>query len=318
VTNDLFGFARYGFDRWISLRGAEAAAEALPDTQRGSVAKLVTAGRARCEAALGQRGVAALVLARAAIPLYLDATITAHGEAPPADDATFDDLWSSYDDLVARRLVAPLPHSLEPVREQTVAGESLDDEIAAHGDGRIEATLALASFLAEAIEVRTPGRVRAERRLRYAGLALFGVLLVAEVIVHRPKGANVALDAAVVASSRRPGSGPPQDLTNGKVEVGVAFSTRDEADPWIMLDFVKPHRIHEMTLVNSPDHPDDSLPLRAETSVDGATWAPAASRRTPFTPADPAVLSFAKRSARFVRVHGKPGGAIYLSEIEVR
>ena len=122
----------------------------------------------------------------------------------------------------------------------------------------------------------------------------------------------------ITALNVRPGSGPPQDLINGKLEEAVAFSTRDEADPWLMLDLVSPRRIGEVTLVNSTDHADDSLPLRVETSVDGATWQEGGVRTTTFTRAEPALISFSKRSARFVRVHGKPGGALYLSEIEVR
>jgi hypothetical protein len=318
VSPDLPALARRGFDRCISLQKAEAAAVALPETRRARVTSLAAAGRARCDAALGQSRVAALVLSRAAIPLYLEAAITAHGDEPPPDDVSVGELWSLYDDLAAGGSLPTLPSGLVPVREQSVARKSMDSEIAALGEEPIEATLALASFLADTIEVRSPGRVRAERRIRYVGLVLSGVFMLAEVIAHRPKGANVALNSVVVASSRRPGSGPPQDLINGKLEEGIAFSTRDEADPWLMLDLVSPRRIHEVTLVNGTEYADDSLPLRVETSVDGTTWQEGAVRMTTFTRAEPAIVSFGKRSARFVRIHGKPGGAVYLSEVEVR
>jgi hypothetical protein len=312
------GIARDALDRWVLLRSAEAAAEALPATRREKAAALHAAGDARRDAALGHRGVAALVLARAAVALYVEASVTALSDELPTGGASLDALWGRYDAIASNGLLAPVPARLESARRESVTTVTPDAEIAEHGEAPADATLALAAFLADGLDVRSPARIRVERRVRQVTLAMAAVLLVAEVIAHRPRGPNMALHAAVVASSRRPGSGAPLDLTNGKVEDTAAFSTKDEADPWLTVDFVIPRRVHEITLVNSPDHEDDSLPLRAETSVDGTKWEAAAIQTRHFTASDPAILSFSSRPARFVRIHGRSGGAIYLTEIEVR
>jgi hypothetical protein len=71
-------------------------------------------------------------------------------------------------------------------------------------------------------------------------------------------------------------------------------------------------------LFDGSDHVDDILPMKLETSGDGTQWDPAAVETTRFTPEAPAVLTFTTRGVRFVRIHGRPNGAIYLSEVEVR
>ncbi len=309
-------------DCWLLLRAAETAAEALPEARRASAVALHAAGATRVDAALGQRGVPALVLARAAVTCFLEAAVTALGAEAPQDGgqlaAPLGALWEQYEALAADGRVPPVPASLAAVRAHTVAGQTPDDEIAAHGDGRVDECLALARFLEGAVELRTPGRIRAERKLRIAAAVGLVVFLVAELIIHRPRSRSLALHAPVTASSRRPGLGPPEDLTNGKVETNAAFGTKDEPDPWITVDLGAVSRISEVTLVNGDDHEDDSLPLRVETSADGKAWEAAASATSHFTQAAPAELRFAKRGARFVRVHGRPGGALYLSEVEVR
>lgn len=305
-------------DRWVLLRSAEARAEALPDTRRARVATLRKAGDVRRDGALGGRGVAALILARAAVSLYLEALVTARSEAPLPDGRNTGALWAVYDALVERGDVRALPASLEGVRIETSTSTSPDDDVARRGDATVDDNLELCAFLARHLDVRTPGRIRVARRLRQAGLALVALFLLGKAAAHLPKSANVAVHAPVVASSRRPGCGPPLDLTNGKIEPAAAFCTKDEPDPWVMLDFVNPRRVREVTLVNSPEHEDDSLPLRVETSVDGATWMPGAAQTAHFNAASPAVVSFSTRDARFVRIHGRGGGAIYLTEVEVR
>jgi len=318
VNVTLPAFARHALDRWVLLHGAEAAAEALPGGRRAAVLSLHEAARTRIDGALGEHGVSALLLVRAAIPIYLEAVVVARSSEAPAAGSSVGDLWARYDDLVGAGLVPAVPESLSGAREHSVAGGPLDAEIAEHGEARIDEAIALAEFLADRVEVRTPRAVRVQRRLRKAALAVVVVALVAEIFVHRPKAASLALHANVVSSSRRVGSGPPLDLTNGKVEPTFAFATKDEPDPWIMIDITPSARISEVMLWNSDDHLDDSLPLQVETSSDGAAWEPAGLVAVHFTPLEPALLKFTTRSARFVRIHRKTGGAIYLTEVEVR
>jgi hypothetical protein len=310
--------ARNLLDRWVLLHGAEAQAEALPPGRRAGLVALHEAARTRVDAALGEYGVSALLLARAALPLALEAAVTARSSDPPASGTALATLWEQYDALVSTQLAPAVPASLTPARDHSLSSQTVDAEIAEHGDARIDETLALVAFLLESVELRTPRAIRMQRALRRAAGVLVAAGLLAELIIHRPKGANLALHGSVISSSRRPNSGPPQDLTNAKVEPAAAFATKDEPDPWVTLDLTAPARVSEVTLFNGDDHKDDSLPIRVETSADGATWDPAATQSTPFTQAAPAVLSFTARSARFVRVHGKPNGALFLSEVEVR
>ncbi len=305
-------------DRWVLLRRAEALAEALPDSRRARVAALRKAGDRRRAAALGEHGIPALILARAAIPLYLEAAVTARGDELPPRDPSLATLWQLYDGIAERALLPWLPLSLETARAVTIAGATPEEDLAAHGEAGIDAALELGAFLAGRLDARTPGRIRLERRVRQTFLIIGALFLLGRAATHLVRSRNVALHAAVVASSRRPECGPPSDLTNGKVEEAVAFCTKDEPDPWVQIDLGAPHRLSQVTLLNSPDHLDDSLPLRVETSADGGNWATGAMATMHFTPTEPAVVAFSAREARFVRLHGRGGGAIYLTEVEAR
>jgi hypothetical protein len=304
-------------DRWVLLRTAEARAELVPTDRRRRVVELHKAARARVDAALGEHGVAALVLVRAAVPLLLEALLVAHAAEAPPVGLPLGELWTRFDDAVAASRVRALPETLGAAREHS-SSTSLDVEIAAHGEGRIDEALSLAAFLSDATEIRSPRAIRVQRVVRAASLIAFGLFLVVELAAHRPKSKSLAIHASVIASSRRPNYGPPQDLVNGTIEPSVAFATKDEADPWITIDLGSAARVSEVTLVNSIDHQDDALPIRIETSADGAAWDPAGLATAHFTPEAPAVVSFTKRSARFVRLHARPGGAFYLNEVEVR
>jgi hypothetical protein len=227
-------------------------------------------------------------------------------------------LWEGYDSAAAEGLAPILPAPLEVAREHTLDEASLDAQIAEHGERRIDETIELAAFLGTSIERRSVRRIRIERGVRKVIFAGILVMLVVEAIQHRPKTANLALHANVVASSRRPGSGPPANLTNGVPEPAASFATKDEPDPWVTIDLGPAARVSEVTLFDGSDHVDDILPMKLETSGDGTQWDPAAVETTRFTPEAPAVLTFTTRGVRFVRIHGRPNGAIYLSEVEVR
>ncbi len=305
-------------DRWLLLRSREAAAAALPEDRRSAAARLHAAGRARVDAALGERGAPSLLLARDGVRCFLEAALAARAPDPAPAGLPAGELWERYDVLVEEGRLPPLPPAFAEARDHSVSPARPDDEIAAHGEGRIEETLALAAFLASAVETRSPRSIRVERLLRFAGAALLCTVVVGGARAMRPRPPNRALHAAVTMSSRRTTSGPALDVTNGKVVPEAGIATNDEPDPWVQIDLGQPFRVSEITLMNANDHQDDLTPLRAETSLDGNAWQPAATREASFSAEAPAVLSFRARDARFVRVHGRPAGAIYLHEIEVR
>lgn len=318
MEHPLAGFVVQALDRRLFLRRAEAAAEAVPAAHRPEIRAHHDAGDTRVDAALGEQGVPALVLARAAIPCYLRAAVTACGAEPPPAGAPVDALWELYDAAVSRGAAPAVPEALVAARHQTTSEQTLDAEVEARGDACVDEAIALAGFLAEAAELRTPGQVRFQRRLRQALLAVAGVALVVNLVNHHPSLPNLALKASVVSSSRRMGAGPPEELTNGTAEPGPAFATRDEPDPWVTVDLANPVRVAEVTFFAPPEHLEDTIPLRVETSLDGSAWEPAGTQTAPLAPSAPTVLKFPARSARFVRVHGRPGGAVYLNEVEVR
>jgi F5/8 type C domain len=317
VSSTVSIYAKDVLERYVLLRQVEKAAAARPRDFRALARVRKRAGRERLEAALGARGAVGLVLARAAVTLFLEAAVALRTGATPEDERTPVGLWSLYDDLVAKGDARPLPLSLVPAREACRDDASPDDQIALHGDGLVDLVLALATFLEDEADLRTPLHVRLERFVRIA-VVLLGVALFVDLAAHVLAKPNVALHAPVVTSSRRPGAGGPEALTNGDVEHASVFATKDDADPWVRVDLPAVSRVASVTVFDGDDHQDDSLPLRIETSVDGAAWEAGGNWAAHFTPASPAKVTFAARDARFIRVHGHPGGALYLSEVEVR
>jgi hypothetical protein len=318
MGSPLPGFTERALNRWVFLRDEEAAALALSPDRRPKVLALHRAGDLRADAAMGEPAVAALILARAAIDCHLEAVVVAHSLPGDSAESPPGGLWAQYGRNVAEGRTRPLPASLEEARQRAIApAQTPDEEIAVAGEARIEEALALAAFLAGSVEVRPAGHVRLLRALRTVGLAAVVLLFLAEAVIHRPVSHDLALHAAATSSSRRPGAGAPSDLTNGLTKAGVAFSTKDEADPWVALDLGSVKDVSTVTLRDGDDHQDDGLPLRVETSAEGLRWEPAGAQASHFAPASPAVLSFKARPARFVRIHGRAGGAIYLNEVEV-
>lgn len=318
VNSSIVGPLHRTLDAWFCVRRAEIAAEALPPTRRPRVSALRKVADARFAAAVERRGADALILARASLAAILAAVLSAEADLDGVEGASLSAMWKLFDGLVASGLRSPLPAALAPAREASAAGQSSEDEVLQHGERRIVDCLDLVRFLAASVETRPIWRLRLRRRLVQVTLGSIGLALALEGLTLLADGPNLAVRATVVSSSRRAGSGPPSDLANGKVEPTFAFATKDEPDPFVTLDLTTIAEVAEVTLINSDDHQDDSLPFRVETSVDALTWEPAAIWATHFSPAAPAVLAFHRRSARFVKIHGKTGGALYLTEVEVR
>jgi len=318
VDFPLVGFVKRILDRWIVLRSAERMAEAVPAARRERVAEVALAGDNRWDAALGERGVAGLILARSAIPCFLEAIVTARGDEPPPPGAGVALLWDLYETVAARGAAPRVPLKLEPTRELTRGAQTPEQEISEHGERRIDETLALGRFLSGVIETRTPRRIRVERWLRTFAFVAFSLFAGERIVARIFWPPNLILHGPAAGSSRRPGSGPVQDLTNGVIEKGTAFATRDEPDPWVMFDVIVPHRMSEVKVFPGDDHHDDAFPLRVETSPDSLTWEPGALQTKHAGPTQPIVIPFPARTTRFIRIHGKGPGALYLNEVEVR
>jgi hypothetical protein len=315
-SSDVFGHAQRSFSEWLLL-DQEAAARALPAERRARAVALHKAGETRVDAALGSRGVPALLLARGSIPFFLRAMALAAGRAALPESSTLEELWAEYDALVDAGAAPKLPPALLAERERTAA-TSPDAEIRALGEPLVDEAVALATFLADGVEVRTPSVIRLHRAYRIL-LAVFALVL-AFTFVRRvaPRGTNRALHASASLSSHRGAYGPPGDLTNGKIAPESGIATNDEPDPWAEVDLGSVMRVSEVTVMGADEHEHDNGPLRVETSRDRVLWETAGTEGRGFTASDPAVISFRARDARFVRIHGKPGGTLYLHEVEVR
>ncbi len=178
--------ARSTLDRWVLLTSREAAAAALSDACRGHLTALVAAGEARYDAALGARGATALVLARASVACFLEAAVVAALGAPIAADDVHADLWARFDDLVGRGAIASLPEPLRDAQSRLRPSTRTlpEAELAEQGERLVDEALGLARHLAGGVEVRTVPRLRLERAVRLAMLALVGVIAVA-IAIHR-------------------------------------------------------------------------------------------------------------------------------------
>jgi hypothetical protein len=194
---------RRALDRWILLGSAEARAEALPVSRRARAARLFVGARARRDAALAERGVAALILARSAVHAYLDVVATLTADAPP-EAATMDTLWTLHDTAVANGRLPPLSATFDEARRCSLVVQPYDDEVAEHGELRTDEALALVAYFAHWIDLRSPRRIRLERRARQLSLSVAVALVFAVTLQRRPHAPSVSMHAAAVTSSRRP------------------------------------------------------------------------------------------------------------------
>jgi hypothetical protein len=316
-----------GADSLLLLRGAERRAAALPEDRRARARELCrTADGLRLAASqLAQDGrpVAAAVLFREAAALLVGAisvVASAGGgewEPPPAAEA-----FERYDRLVVAGDAPALPPAQAGARALLEQADVLGLE-RAFENAPVDALAGpadLVAFLRAQVEIRTPPAIRAQRRARIGALVILAVLGLVVLVRHIRAPGNLARGKPVTASSVRASSGPPSSVVNGSVESNVyAFATNDDPDPWLTVDLLQPHPLRSVLVYNRGDGGfDKMLPFSLEISADGHVWRSVGRQTTPFSQSEPATFSLAGDVARYVRVHGTPGHAVCLNEIEVR
>jgi hypothetical protein len=299
------------------LGGALRGALAVPAERRERIAALRAAARRRADAAtelVGDRTlVAALLLEREALPLYVEALrlVRAAPDAEPAE--------APAGALEALAGEPGLPPPSAELRELLAATDAtaLDRMPHERAVALLREAAALAHELDARIDVRSPRRIRLSRVVRVAivAVALLGAVLVPVLRAGAPK--NVARGVHVKASSRYPGTPRPDGVVDGETGGSYGVHTRVESAPWVSLDFGRVRPLSRVKIYNRGDgYFDDALPLSLELSNDGKSWQEVGRRETPFSQSSPWTVELGRRSTRFLRVSRASPGYIALSEIE--
>ncbi len=153
-------------------------------------------------------------------------------------------------------------------------------------------------------------------RVALATAAVLGLVVWGLGSILAPK--NIALHKPVNMSSQNPGSPTPEGATDGKVVSPFQAHTAIEADPWITVDLGAVAKISKVVIHNRTDgHAAHALPLTLEFSDNGKNFHTVDRRTTAFTGSDPWVFTTKAAPARFVRIHGHPGGYVVVTEIMV-
>jgi hypothetical protein len=117
-----------------------------------------------------------------------------------------------------------------------------------------------------------------------------------------PSARTTSRGAAVTASSRENDAHAPGALTDGVLEDDTGLLTRDEDDPWAIIDLGKPTDFGAVRVYNRNDAwTFESRGLEVSTSVDGARYSPIGRCATPFSQAWPCRFSGELR-ARYVKL----------------
>jgi hypothetical protein len=239
---------------------------------------------------------AAAVLLRDAIRLYLHAWEAAHeGTHPgagPAHDERVQAALSAEDPLVFDRL---------PREELALTRVALEQAAAA---------------LAGKVEARSLLNLRATRWGRRAAVGLLALYVLGSVAAALFLPKNVALEKPVHPSSSRHGDG--HELVDGEVATVPGILTNVEEAPSVVIDLVDTYAVDEIRVRNRIDQAfDDSLPLVVEVSADGATFKPLGRRDEHFAAEPPWVIKVHREPARLVRIKVMKRGYLALSEVEV-
>ena len=250
---------------------------------------------------------------------YLLAWVASHEAAFDISDPE-SDAWNAFRVISGREGATLPPRALEPALA-VLAGQTIVD-LDETRDGEVgdvvERLLPLLDWFQRRIELRSILDVRAARWRRHLFVAgLFLSLAVGTAaFVSVPK--NVALRRPTTMSSTHPSSTAPEGgVVDGITDESYGAHTTAEETPWIMVDLVTPRRLKKVKIYNRGDGWFDTcLPLTLEVSEDAQRFTEVEVRTTVFSQADPWQARLNGKAVRFVRVRGKSGGYVALSEIE--
>lgn len=128
------------------------------------------------------------------------------------------------------------------------------------------------------------------------------------------RGVNVARGAKVQTSALKDKKATADAVVDGDIKK-LAFETRNQNQPWIMLDLGAPKNIHEVWVHNRRDCcRDAAVPLVIDVSLDNKVFQQVAKRDKPFKTW---AASFPLIQARYVRLKTLKTSTLHLNEVEV-
>jgi hypothetical protein len=320
VAFPLVGTIRSAYhDGFLQKRALERV-RGYSSAQQLDIERLHRAGKERWRGARdladGGQYVAALLLYRQALALFLLATDRAKPDSEPRSVADASEAIALLDSLALT-----LPAGSERVIELLSDSRPLafDDVPPKELPELYLAAERLLGWLGREVEPRTLRRVKIRRALHFVGVALAGLVVIALLVSWALRPPNLARGKTVTQSSNNADStAAPGGLTDGSTRGAYGIHTNKEAKPWVAVDLGKSRSIGRVEIFNRGDGwLDDGLPMVLEISEDGESYTEVATRKARFTQSAPWVERLGGRSARWVRVRARPGSYVALSEIEV-
>ena len=95
---------------------------------------------------------------------------------------------------------------------------------------------------------------------------------------------------------------------------GLLFHTEEQESPSVVFDLGSLRAIHELRVVNRRDLRERAVPLVAQVSTDGTSWAPLAHRDDTFDEWD---VTFASRAAHYVKLIVPRRTCLHLADVQV-
>jgi hypothetical protein len=311
----------------LLLESAERAIRALAPEQHAAVRKQYDGAMRRVRVADDlsyDRNVAvAFVLYREAVALLIGAVVAAREGAPPIADLRIGPGFDQIAALVAaERLPAPPPELAEArltlSAEETLAFDRVATEELLSKRPAVERTI---RWLADLVEPRTLGEIRASRVFRLVIVGGVALVALAWLVFRLTRPVNVALHKPVTISERHPQSTAPIDnsgLTNGDIESSYGVHTNHSAAgfAWVVVDLQSSYRIGAVRIYNRNDgYLSDGQPYSLEFSEDGTSYTPVDRRVEPFSSWSPWVYKANGAHARYIRISS--ANYVALTEVEV-
>jgi hypothetical protein len=319
----------------LLLERAEKAAQAFTPEQQAKVRALALACDRRRSAAEvlsdEEHLPVALQLGDEAAKLALAAVLVANGRLAEGADLDAGELEKSMTAMLDAG-------ELEQTQEMTELRSCLsvtdplafDDLSVEQATQRRELVKRAGSALRARVDPRTVQEIRLSRRIRVVVTAL--VVVTAVVwgavwgVVKIVSPVNIAYHKPVTMSSRWPnqpsGSGPeglaPAGLTDGTKNGSFGICTREEVNPWAVVDLGRERAIGRIVVYNRDDCCQGHLPVLLELSNDGTTFTEVGRRTEIFTESKPWTLKLSGKSGRYIRVRieGPAVHVLSLSELE--
>ncbi len=309
-------------DRFL-LGGAERKVASYPRARRNKMDEFFTAADVRWRAAgeLLDGPVASLSLLREAALLYMAAFVVVAPDGDVREPLRPADVVEQFEKL-DKALPSPCSKSeLDAFFQLLVAADPLAFDRLAPRDAaeRAKSIPAIVAWLRELNEPRTVGQIKRQRFFRVAsfGFVVLGLLGWGARALFAPK--NIALHKPVTMSSMFPGvTSNPSALTDGVTTGSFAVHTNKEEKSWVQIDLGDVYRIDKVKIYNRGDGWfDEGLPMTLDLSENGTDFTEFETRTKSFSQWIPWTAEVGKKKARYVRVHGKKGEYVTLSEIEV-